>query len=113
MELTTSLRRVRQCLQLLSCTDEAQQAETQRRLTMSKKDDKAILKGMKAGGAKKAELVSVGQKYRRALMTMADGQVVTVYKIPSSSSLDTSALQRKGRDYAAKYAKLGLTELTW
>ena len=80
---------------------------------MSKKDDKAILKGLKLGGAQKATLVSVGQKYRRALLTMSDGQLVTIYKIPSSSSLDTSALQRKARDYAAKYQKLGLTELTW
>ena len=77
------------------------------------KDDKAMLKGFKAGGAKEASFVSVGKGYRRALLTMADGQVVTVFKIPSTSSLDTSALQRKARDYAKKYHKFGTTELTW
>ena len=80
---------------------------------MSKRDDKAMLKGFAAGGAKKAEFVTVGQGYRRALLTMADDQVVTVFKIPSSSSLDASALQRKARDFARKYQKFGTTELTW
>ena len=77
------------------------------------KDDKAMIKGFKAGGAQTAELVSIGKGYRRALLTMADGQTMTIFKIPSSSSLDTSALQRKARDFARKYQKFGTTDITW
>ena len=77
------------------------------------KADKAMLKGFIAGGAKKASFVSVGNGYRRASLVMPDGVVVTVFKIPSTSSLEASALQRKARDFAKKYAKFGSTELTW
>ena len=77
------------------------------------KADKSMLKGFKSGGAKKAEFIQVGNGYRRALLTMGDNTIVTVFKIPSTSSLDDSALQRKARDYAKKYAKFGTTELTW
>ena len=78
---------------------------------MSKKQDKAIIKGFKLGGASDISLL-VGNGYRRAFMVVS-GKRVQVQKIPSSSHLDERGCERKARDYAKRFVKYDADKLVW
>ena len=79
---------------------------------MSKKQDKAIIKGFKLGGASDISLEKVGSGYRRAFMVVS-GKRVQVQKIPSSSHLDERGCERKARDYAKRFVKYDADKLVW
>ena len=79
---------------------------------MSKKDDKAMVKGFEIGGADSVQFFSVGKKYRRAEMVIM-GRRREVQRIPSSSHLDAAAMQRKARDMAKRFVKYDTDKLTW
>ena len=77
-----------------------------------RKDDRAIKKGFEIGGAKNVEFVKHGNGYRRVVMVVG-GKERTVFKIPSTSTLDDAGLQRKARNLARRLAKQDLDTLTW
>jgi len=79
---------------------------------MSKKQDKAILRGFASGGASDVQLTAVGKGYRRVTMVVA-GHPCTVFKVPTSSHLDERGVQRKARDIARRFLKYETTTLTW
>jgi hypothetical protein len=75
------------------------------------KADKQIKKGFENGGAKNIEFFGDG-KHRNARMDI-NGINCVVYKIPSTSHLDDSALFRKSRDYAKRFVKYNVNTLAW
>ena len=76
------------------------------------KADKAIKNGAKSAGAQNFQFEKHGNKYRRASMEI-NGTTCTIFKIPTSSHLDESAIQRKARDMVRRFTKYNTTTLTW
>ena len=76
------------------------------------KSDKNIIKGFENGGASNIKFFGEG-KHRNAEMMIPGLGKCIVYKIPSSSHLDDSALNRKGRDYARRFIKYNVNTLAW
>ncbi len=80
---------------------------------MSKKQDKAILRGFARGGATDIQFVTVGKGYRRCFMTVPGIGAAQVQKIPLSSTSNDTALERKARDMARRFVKYQTACLTW
>ena len=76
------------------------------------KADKALKKGAISSGAENFQFEKHGNKYRRASMEI-NGTTCIIFKIPTSSHLDASAIQRKARDMVRRFTKYNVTTLTW
>ena len=76
------------------------------------KADREIIRGFESGGARNVCFVGDGRHRSMEMEIDVLGKCV-VHKLPTSSHLDGSALNRKARDYCKKFIKYQTTTLAW
>ena len=79
---------------------------------MKKKEKKSIESGLVIGGATQIEWDLDRKKYGRINLVVS-GRRCTIFKVPSTSHLDTAALERKARDMVKRLDKYEVDTLTW